>query len=178
MAARWGGEEFALVLPETSLNDAMVVAERIRSSMYAASLIVPQGKTLSFQVSIGVSSAAADEQVGLDELLNQADAALYHAKRTGRNRVCSASDVPPEDLPTAVSPDNIYEKSLPGSSHLLARIGRLHDELHIIAQELGTLLETLLTPEQRAMVETVRQRSLALIDLLGDVSIESGETPQ
>lgn len=89
-AGRWGGEEFLLVLPRTTLNDAHSVAERIRLSVAAAALHLAEGQTLQVQVSLGVTSTHGipDEDVTLDRLVQQADEALYQAKATGRNRVC------------------------------------------------------------------------------------------
>ena len=81
--ARYGGEEFAVVLPGCGTAEAVVVAERIRSSLATGGTPVP------VTASIGVSSAPADG-VTAAELLGAADAALYAAKRAGRNQVCAA----------------------------------------------------------------------------------------
>lgn len=74
LIARYGGEEFALLLPQTALEDALPVVERIRAATPAP-------------VTCSVGAAAFDESEGPGELLARADAALYRAKRGGRNRV-------------------------------------------------------------------------------------------
>jgi diguanylate cyclase (GGDEF)-like protein len=86
VATRLGGEEFALLLPETQLEAARVVAERLRESISRQFLSLTEGN-VSVTVSIGVSEASGARNA-LD-LLQQADVALYRAKREGRNRVCT-----------------------------------------------------------------------------------------
>ncbi len=81
--ARFGGEEFLLLLPETTLEQAAEVAERLRRRV-ESSPISFGGATLSLTCSLGVASYADG---GLDPLISRADAALYEAKRLGRNRV-------------------------------------------------------------------------------------------
>ncbi|BCK87600.1 hypothetical protein MIZ01_1391 [Sideroxyarcus emersonii] len=89
IAGRIGGEEFAILLPETRSDHAQEVAERLRVAIAGAT--VPQesgGFPVQFTVSIGVTSlVAADTQI--DEMLRRADVALYVAKEAGRNRVCT-----------------------------------------------------------------------------------------
>jgi two-component system cell cycle response regulator len=85
-AARWGGEEFAVVLPQTHLAGALTVAERIRKDIGALRL-GPEQK-LSVTASLGVASYPAAHVHTTDELVRAADEALYRAKRDGRNRVC------------------------------------------------------------------------------------------
>ncbi len=87
-AGRWGGEEFLLALPGATLTEAGAVAERVRAAVAAAALPLPDGRRLHVQVSLGVTSMAPTARQPLDALLQQADEALYRAKREGRNRVC------------------------------------------------------------------------------------------
>jgi diguanylate cyclase (GGDEF)-like protein len=82
--ARWGGEEFALLLPDTRLSDALNVCERVRHGLENLDLD-PVHPGLSVTVSIGLASH--EELPDHDRLLSQADAALYAAKQAGRNRV-------------------------------------------------------------------------------------------
>lgn len=93
LVARWGGEEFAVVLPETDVEETLLVAERFRAAVEQARLPLPSHHTLTFSISVGVASATPDVPVSLDDLILQADKALYQAKRAGRNRVCHAADL-------------------------------------------------------------------------------------
>jgi len=79
---RYGGEEFAIILPESSKKDATVIAERIRSNVASYS-------SQEITVSLGVASFP-DDGHSKSELIQAADEALYEAKRAGRNKVCIA----------------------------------------------------------------------------------------
>jgi diguanylate cyclase (GGDEF)-like protein len=87
IVGRVGGEEFAILLPETDRVEAIEVAERLRVAIADAKVPMENGLPIQFTVSIGVSSLATKDD-NLDVLLNQADKALYAAKETGRNKVC------------------------------------------------------------------------------------------
>ncbi len=91
--SRWGGEEFLLLLPETSLENAVVFAEKIRACIYAYEFKYV-GKVT---VSLGVAEFSGETPL-LDEVLHRVDKALYEAKNLGRNRVCQYSPVLEEDL--------------------------------------------------------------------------------
>ncbi len=80
--ARIGGEEFALILPETDAGGAIKVAENIRTK-----LTKPSNLQRPLTLSIGIS-ALRGINIEAEEIIQQADAALYQAKRTGRNRIC------------------------------------------------------------------------------------------
>lgn len=83
--ARWGGEEFLLFLPETELDAAVAIAERLRLAV--AGVQVPcQSENISFTASFGVAQKASQD-MSLDELISAADEFLYRSKRDGRNRV-------------------------------------------------------------------------------------------
>ena len=83
--ARYGGDEFVVMLPETPSEGAVDVAERIRESMHAKPLVF-DGRTVPSTVSIGVASFPEDGS-SIDAILGRADRALYKAKHEGRNRV-------------------------------------------------------------------------------------------
>jgi len=83
--ARIGGEEFALLLPESDLPEAQIAAERLRREFAANPLVAKAGR-IPATVSIGVA-VADDAMTGIADLMKAADAALYEAKRGGRNRV-------------------------------------------------------------------------------------------
>ena len=84
--ARFGGEEFVLLLPETGRDGARILAERLRSHVEALSHPF-EGQTLSVTASFGVSTYEAGTNATAEELIKSADEALYRAKNRGRNRV-------------------------------------------------------------------------------------------
>ncbi|MCX7176281.1 MAG: diguanylate cyclase [Proteobacteria bacterium] len=84
---RIGGEEFAVVLPQTDGDRALEVAERLRSAVANIEVPLARGLPLRLTLSIGVSTLTGGG-ANLDTVLGQADSALYEAKRSGRNRVC------------------------------------------------------------------------------------------
>jgi diguanylate cyclase (GGDEF)-like protein/PAS domain S-box-containing protein len=86
VVARVGGEEFAVLLPSSSLEGAAVVAERLRE-LVARQPVLCEGVTISYTVSAGIAAIAAGESIDLDTLIKRADQALYAAKANGRNRV-------------------------------------------------------------------------------------------
>jgi len=85
--ARIGGEEFAILLPDTNRLGTAVLAERIRASIERGQFIVG-GKIVSITVSIGIASFGVDPGEDIDQLLGVADNRLYMAKNNGRNRIC------------------------------------------------------------------------------------------
>lgn len=87
---RIGGEEFAALLPNTTLQSAAVIAEGLRARI-AGLAIHAAGETVHVSISIGIS-AIAGGRADLDHLIDRADACLYEAKRTGRNRVVARED--------------------------------------------------------------------------------------
>ena len=90
---RFGGEEFLIVLPETQLDGALRLAEKIRERIEALEIPIETGEPLKVTLSMGVAGRAevrADGKTRARPLLSAADAALYTAKRNGRNRVEAA----------------------------------------------------------------------------------------
>lgn len=101
--ARIGGEEFALLLPETDLAQAQIVAERLRCEVAANPLAAASG-SIPTTVSIGVAAATASMK-DISDLMKAADNALYEAKRAGRNRViCSLAS---HAAPSIAGPDDV-----------------------------------------------------------------------
>lgn len=84
---RYGGEEFVILLPETGGTHGREVAERIRKQTARTSVTLPDGKEISFTVSLGVACYPACGRKASD-LVERADQALYIAKQSGRDRVC------------------------------------------------------------------------------------------
>jgi diguanylate cyclase (GGDEF)-like protein len=96
--ARYGGDEFVLLLPHTSANDARVFAERVCARLREASLEVA-GRRLPIGASFGIASLDEDLDDPGDALVRRADAALYAAKRAGRGRVAAHPTSDEEPLP-------------------------------------------------------------------------------
>ena len=86
IAGRMGGEEFAVLLPETDLGSALEAAERLRLRISEENVITEEGEAFKFSASFGVASLSS-EQSNIDRLIAAADDALYGAKRAGRNCV-------------------------------------------------------------------------------------------
>lgn len=91
LAGRWGGEEFVLLLPGTDRDGASRLAERVRLALEERTILAPGGELLSVTASFGVAVYA--DASGQRELIAAADAALYEAKRGGKNRVHAAGPV-------------------------------------------------------------------------------------
>jgi diguanylate cyclase (GGDEF)-like protein len=87
---RIGGEEFAVLLPETELHEAAEVAERLRDSVARTSVPREEGMPVNFTISIGVAALNGSD-IKLEGLLSKADKAMYEAKQSGRNKVNVAS---------------------------------------------------------------------------------------
>jgi len=89
--ARFGGEEFAVLLPETNRLGAAVMAERIRAAIEKEEIQI-DGWRIPTTVSIGIATLDAEMVESIDQLLNIADRRLYLAKNSGRNRICVSDD--------------------------------------------------------------------------------------
>ena len=91
LACRYGGEEFVVVMPDTSPEVAAAVAERLRAAVESTSFALKHsGQALSVTASFGIASRITSVLTP-DQLMKQADLALYEAKNTGRNRVVAAA---------------------------------------------------------------------------------------
>jgi diguanylate cyclase (GGDEF)-like protein len=99
LLARYGGDEFALVLPETPASEAVLVAERVRRRIDERLFRMPEsGQVLRATVSIGLATYPEDAPEKRD-LVEKADAALYRAKHGGKNAVVATSEPGPGQLP-------------------------------------------------------------------------------
>jgi len=86
LVCRFGGEEFVVILPDTELETAGLVAERIRARVAAEPFRLPDGRGLERTVSVGIGALQSASDT-VETILKRADAALYDAKTSGRNRV-------------------------------------------------------------------------------------------
>lgn len=101
LAGRYGGEEFCVCLPGLSLQDSLIVAERLRSAVLAQTFTTTHGDPLHITVSIGLCHYSPNAlPATVDAALAQADALLYRAKQGGRNRVEHASITSPQPAPS------------------------------------------------------------------------------
>jgi diguanylate cyclase (GGDEF)-like protein len=93
LVARYGGEEFAVLLPHTDRDGARAIGEGIRQAVAALRLSAAAGPEERVAVSVGLTSRAVDGQGSGEELVEEADRALYEAKRSGRDRMVQGKDV-------------------------------------------------------------------------------------
>lgn len=89
IVCRYGGEEFVILLPNTNIDGAQVVAEKIREDIENITVNITEDSYLKFTVSIGVSMVRMEEEYTIEAVLKRADDALYEAKQSGKNRVIS-----------------------------------------------------------------------------------------
>lgn len=90
LVSRYGGEEFAVILPETNLVQAIEVAERLRVMAEDTNIAIGTEKFVSFTISVGLATVEPSND-SLETILVKVDAALYNAKQTGRNKLSIAS---------------------------------------------------------------------------------------
>jgi two-component system cell cycle response regulator len=90
LAARIGGDEFAVLLVETTLVKGLEVADRLRETIKVSDFSTPESGTIKITASMGIAESISDERTTPELLARRADAALYEAKRQGRDRVNEA----------------------------------------------------------------------------------------
>ncbi|SFP03159.1 diguanylate cyclase [Hydrogenimonas thermophila] len=88
IVSRYGGEEFVVLLPNTSLEEAIGVAEKLREKIDLKTINLDNYEKLKFTISLGVSEVKVFNEKNIEKALKRADDALYTAKESGRNRVC------------------------------------------------------------------------------------------
>ncbi|MFK5893486.1 MAG: diguanylate cyclase [Pseudomonadota bacterium] len=92
LAARYGGEEFALILSDTKKNDAQQCADNYRMAIENLQIPHSQSEISDYvTVSVGVVSQIGSQEGSIEELIKNADQALYQAKKSGRNQICTSS---------------------------------------------------------------------------------------
>jgi diguanylate cyclase (GGDEF)-like protein len=85
---RYGGEEFLVVLPDADIEAVVTVGERLRAAVEKAS-VSHEGKSISLTVSIGATAYIVGQTDSEEQMLAEADAAMYAAKNSGRDRLCA-----------------------------------------------------------------------------------------
>ncbi len=150
VAGRFGGEEFAIALPEAGLFEASAIAERLRAAVEAASFAVPNNTALiNVTMSIGIACHPLDAMTSTD-LLHQADVAVYQAKLKGRNCVVCASEVPHSlDLISAPLADRLApphsDTFVPRPRVGVEQDGRNGKAVHAVSEAAGTVVSQPLT---------------------------------
>ena len=109
--ARFGGEEFIALLEDTQLQDSLVIAERIRCAIQKQYIYVKPNHAIRFTISIGIAELESHTQT-LEDLIKQADIALYQAKKTGRNRIeVYHPDILDQAKPATDNPWNVFKSN-------------------------------------------------------------------
>src|SRR5690606_19036712 len=107
--ARFGGEEFIALLEDTQLPDSLVIAERIRCAIQKQFVYAKPNQPIRFTISIGIAELESPTQK-LEELIKQADIAVYQAKKSGRNRIeVSQSRMLEKSKPAPANPWNSFK---------------------------------------------------------------------
>ena len=88
IVSRYGGEEFAIILPDTSLEGAILIGEKLRKS-------VENYKWPEDNITVTVGAATTEKKISCGDFINQADKALYHGKQTGKNKVTHWKNIRP-----------------------------------------------------------------------------------
>jgi diguanylate cyclase (GGDEF)-like protein len=101
--ARYGGEEMAVLAIGSDASAGAVLAERLRRAVAASPVALDSGEQVSVTISIGVAASTPDHRLTPTALIEEADAALYTAKRNGRNRVVISPSTPDLVVPTLAS---------------------------------------------------------------------------
>ena len=87
MVARYGGEEFAVILPDTTLSQAQTLAETMRHAVLGLNIEHKESRQGVVTITLGVSDIKLDGDMQAEDLIKQADGALYAGKGAGRNQV-------------------------------------------------------------------------------------------
>ena len=116
LLARWGGEEFVVLLPHTPLEYARQLAERMRVAVAFATQPCAPMDAVHVTVSIGTAGMAADESMILDDLVQAADLAMYVAKRSGCNQVSRPPPATAAHTPWATAIDLAGQPPLAGGT--------------------------------------------------------------
>jgi diguanylate cyclase (GGDEF)-like protein len=120
--ARFGGEEFVIILPSTPGAEAFLVAERLREAIQSSHVNYRQ-KNISVTASCGVASLDGRHRFDVDAVIHMADTALYAAKRLGRNKCCKYKQAEPDESRPLILVIDDEEVVLITMSEMLNRLG-------------------------------------------------------
>ncbi len=166
MAFRYGGEEFAVILPETRLDDAYKVAERIRKTIEVRT----RSERGPITVSLGIASWPIDG-MAKEEVIARADAALYRAKETGRNRTCLSSEITKSEILLPSVEHEIKSRSLSIVYALAATVDakdhHTYGHSRKVSQYAVAISEVLGLPQERIAAI----RTAGLLHDIGKISI-------
>lgn len=172
VVARYGGEEFAVILPETAPEVALTVAERIRNRMRQHAFWGKGQKPVQVTASLGIASHSTSE-VTAEQLIERADKALYKAKHSGRDRVCSWSEADAEPMDrTAPAAASGNTRRLPARMKVAIDVTAWQKYLLEGTEPLVLAMETRLTEHrfEPAPSDKARWRQIVALSLqiLGD----------
>lgn len=86
ISVRFGGEEFVIILPNTHLKEAEIIAKKLKDIVENNTIILKDGSRIKFTISLGVSQIQQDDE-SVETVLHKADEALYQAKNSGKNKI-------------------------------------------------------------------------------------------
>jgi diguanylate cyclase (GGDEF)-like protein len=114
LGARFGGEEFAIILPNTLEDGALSIARRLRAAIENEQIIHEASPHGVVTISAGCATIIPEVGIGPSQLVEWADLAMYEAKRRGRNRVCTSHDLAPEirDGSPSLSLDSFIDRAV------------------------------------------------------------------
>jgi diguanylate cyclase (GGDEF)-like protein len=114
LGARFGGEEFAIILPNTLEDGALSIARRLRAAIENEQIIHEASPHGVVTISAGCATIIPEVGIGPSQLVEWADLAMYEAKRRGRNRVCTSHDLAPEirDGSSSLSLDSFIDRAV------------------------------------------------------------------